>query len=380
MKFLGGVVMFLTIALGSDRNYADQADTLLARSTEGITLADVVLCTAPSTPCTPVTEVKSRWRGCAREPGGCSSKTFEMLLPAGQEISVRLQTLASSESNLRDQWAKVSIGYFCNNVDCWHGSSGWVQRSKIALLSEFRRMRDYPIDQQIGESIGDWGGTLRIRRDATFSFSDGEKIRRGTLYRFRNILWVKFNDRKLLSKFLIENEEEKSLCWSPDDDRGCVRSPFSSTPEQRVSRSLVGINTDLTCDGRVELPDRRYPASRDYRNVRLRVTIAGGQVKTLSWESNQVPFGSIPAPQCLISSHLVQFAQLDAPDGGVILVEQGGPCGISIERHKDVFRLEVTPQGSCRKYCSVPAAGIFHPLIVDPKQGTCTWWQQRQLN
>lgn len=142
---------------------------------------------------------------------------------------------SASNNSAGDKWVKIKTN-LCPG-DCRLALiSGWLRRSQIALLGDFKPLKSWPRQQEISMVMGDYAGSIQVEKNATFTYSGGVSAenenypsysRKGTLYRFRNILWA--NDGAG-GNFFVEQPNEHRFCWNwgdqeaSDEENSCF--PF----------------------------------------------------------------------------------------------------------------------------------------------------------
>jgi hypothetical protein len=201
-----------------------------------IVVSNVTLCKTPTENCVPNSYKTSDWPGCKLERSGCYVRKFDMKLPAGEVV----QTISPDGNGNPENWIRVKARQ-CVPVKqdqpmCKETFTGWLRKSQVAYIDEFKPIASWPMEQAFQMEVGDWLARINIRRDGTFSYSDNndecktEQCSGGAIYTHRNLVWARFGNRSDLGFLFIKLAGQETYCWTNAPDRGfnCFLSPFHS--------------------------------------------------------------------------------------------------------------------------------------------------------
>lgn len=167
-----------------------------------IVLSPLALCGSPVDSCAHRTYRTSSWGGCKNEPKGCYLQEFEMSLPKGDPIEV-------IDSDTSGKWLRV-VARWCTS-DCTKTFSGWLKRSDVAYLSEFKPTTSWPSESTFLIEIGDYADQFKVQKDGSFRTYD----QHGSMFFFRDIVWARLKKKPNSTEFIfIPVEAEGKYCWS----------------------------------------------------------------------------------------------------------------------------------------------------------------------
>lgn len=234
LRFLGAILL---LVFGRVGECVENDSTPMKSHFSAISLVETTLCKTKTAPCDPVTSKINGWFNCRNEPGGCYEKEVLFTLQQGEEVLVELPAPdAVQTSSSGDRWVHIETNYCAaNNCDGSH-ISGWLRRSQVALLTEFRPLKKWPRTQVVHVYLGDYAATIHIKENATFRATGAiasevhnypEHKSKGRLYRFGNILWAK-PANKSDGFFFVGQPDLQRFCWNQGDgflEKGHERYP-----------------------------------------------------------------------------------------------------------------------------------------------------------